>query len=115
MKLESVGILIAMRPFDERNAIARIFSRDYGVITGMMRGAVVAKSGRPLIGQIGNASWNARLDSALGVFHWESEKNLAAPIMLRADLLPFMNAAFDLIITMLPERESYSALYEETV
>ena len=115
MKLESVGILISLRPFDERNAIARIFSRDYGVITGMMRGAVVAKSGRPLIGQIGNASWNARLDSALGVFHWESEKNLAAPIMLRADLLPFMNAAFDLIITMLPERESYSALYEETV
>ena len=115
MKLESVGILIAMRPFDERNAISRIFSRDYGVITGMMRGAVVAKSGRPLIGQIGNASWNARLDSALGVFHWESEKNLAAPIMLHADLLPFMNAAFDLIITMLPERESYSALYEETV
>lgn len=115
MKLESVGILIAMRAFDERNAIARIFSRDFGVMSGMMRGAVVARTNRPLVGQIGNVSWNARLDSALGVFHWDSDKNLAVPIMARGDLLQFMNAAFDLIATMLPERESYATLYDETV
>ena len=115
MKLESVGILIALRPFDEKNAIAQIFSREFGVMSGMMRGAVVARTNRPLVGQIGAVSWNARLDSALGVFHWDVEKNLAAPIMQNANLLPFMNSAFDLIATMLPERESYEHLYDETV
>ena len=94
MKLESVGILIALRPFDEKNAIAQIFTREYGVMSGMLRGAVVARTNRPLVGQVGSVSWNARLDSALGVFHWDAEKNLSAPIMMRPDLLPFMNAMF---------------------
>lgn len=115
MKLESVGILVSLRPFDDKNAIAQIFSRGYGVMSGMMRGAIVARTNRPLVGQLGSVSWNARLDSALGVFHWESEKNLAAPIMANANLLPFMNSAFGLIATMLPERESYEHLYDETV
>ena len=115
MKLESVGILIAMRPFDERNAVAQIFSRDFGVMSGMLRGAIVAKNNRPLVGQVGNVSWNARLDSALGVFHWEAEKNLAAPIMQSGLGLQFMNAAFDLIVNLLPEREAYGTLYDETI
>lgn len=115
MKLESVGILIGLRPFDEKNAIAQIFSRDHGVMSGMMRGAVVARTNKPLVGQFGSVSWNARLDDALGVFHWEPEKNLSAPIMVKANLLPFMNSAFGLITTMLPERESYEHLYDETI
>lgn len=115
MKLESVGILIGLRPFDEKNAIAQIFSREHGVMSGMMRGAIVARTNRPLVGQVGSVSWNARLDDALGVFHWEPEKNLSAPIMVNANLLPFMNSAFGLITTMLPERESYEHLYDETI
>ncbi|HBS76774.1 MAG TPA: hypothetical protein DEA31_02875, partial [Alphaproteobacteria bacterium] len=31
MKLESVGILIGMRPMGERDSVARIFTRDFGV------------------------------------------------------------------------------------
>ena len=72
MKLESVGILIGLRPFNERDSVARIFTRDYGVLVGMMRGAVVAKKNKPLVGQVGVAMWNARLDSQLGMFHWEA-------------------------------------------
>ena len=104
-----------MRPFDEKNAIAQIFSRGYGVMSGMMRGAVVARTNKPLVGQFGNVSWNARLDSALGVFHWEPEKNLAAPIMANAESLAVMNAAFDLISLLLPERESYEKMYDDTL
>lgn len=63
MKLESNGILIGLRPFNERDAIARVFTRDFGVLVGMMRGANVAKKNRPLLGQVGAVSWNARLDS----------------------------------------------------
>lgn len=113
--MESVGILIDMRPLGERDSLARIFTYDYGVLVGVMRGAVSAKKNRPLIGQVGAVSWNARLDSQLGVFHWESERNLAAPLMLRADVLGLMNAAFGLICALLPERERYETLYNQTI
>jgi recombinational DNA repair protein (RecF pathway) len=43
MKLESDGILIALKPFNERDALGRIFTRDNGILVGMLRGAVVAK------------------------------------------------------------------------
>ena len=114
MKLESMGILISLRPFNERDALARVFSRDYGIIAGLMRGAVVAKKNKPLVGQVGNMSWNARLDSQLGVFHWEAEKNIGAKIMMNTNALMFMNSAFDLLNTLLPEREAYLDLYDAT-
>jgi len=114
MKLESVGVLISMHPFNERDAVARIFSRDFGIMVGMLRGAIVAKKNKPLVGQFGNFSWNARLDSALGVFHWEPERNLVAVVMNDSDKLALVNSMFDLIATMLPERESYEKLYDQT-
>ena len=115
MQLESAGLLISLRPFNERDAVAHIFTREHGVVAGMLRGAITAKTNKPLVGQIGNATWGARLDFALGVFHWESEKNLTAPIMINLERIKFVNCVFDLIKTLLPERESYSALYDSTV
>lgn len=104
-----------MYPFNERDVVARIFTRDYGILVGMLRGAVTAKKNRPLIGQCGNVVWNARLDTQLGVFHWESEKNLAAPLMGGQGRLACMNAAFQLLVTLLPERESFADLYAKTL
>lgn len=115
MKLESSGILIGLRPFNERDAIARVFTRDFGVLVGMMRGANVAKKNRPLLGQVGAVSWNARLDSQLGMFHWDAEKNLGAAFMTNPGALLCMNAAFEILTTLLPERESYMDLYDETL
>jgi len=115
MKLESVGILIDMRPLSERDSLARIFTRDFGVMTGVMRGAVVAKKNKPLVGQVGAVAWNARLDSQLGVFHWDATRNMAAAVMGDAGRLRMLNAAFALLAALLPERERYDALYAETM
>lgn len=104
-----------MYPFSERDMIAHIFTKDAGVLVGMLRGGVVAKKNKPLIGQYGVVSWNARLDSQLGVFHWEPEKNLSAPLMLNNDSLKLMNSAFALLNTLIPERESYEKLYTNTL
>ncbi len=114
MKLESVGILISLRPLGERDSLARIFSQDYGVMVGVMRAAQIAKKNKPLVGQYGNVAWNARLDSQLGTFHWEPEKNLSAGIMSATKSLTFMNSAFGLIDALLPEREKYDNLYNQT-
>ncbi len=115
MKLESDGILISMRPLNERDSVGRIFTREYGVLCGVLRGALVARQNKPLVGQIGQCAWNARLDTQLGMFHWEPTRNLAAPLMMNATHLNLMNAAFDLIATLLPEREAYTALYQDTL
>lgn len=115
MQIETTGILINMRPFSERDMIAHIFTHDNGVLVGMLRGGAVAKKNKPLVGQFGSVSWNARVDSQLGVFHFENEKNLAAPLMLNNDMLKIMNAVFALIYTLIPERESYKDLYQRTL
>lgn len=114
MKLESYGILIGMRPLNERDAVAQVFTQDFGVMVGVMRGAIVAKKNKPLVGQVGAVSWNARLDSQLGTFHWEAERNLAAGLLVRPRALAEMNAAFGLLAVLLPERECYGTLYDDT-
>ncbi len=115
MKLESNGILIGLRPFNERDAIAQIFSQDFGVVVGMLRGANIAKKNKPLLGQYGHMVWNARLDSQLGIMHWDIEKNLSVALLMSPDKLSCMNAGFELLVTLLPERQAYQELYEETI
>ena len=115
MKLESVGILINMRPIGERDSVARIFTPDFGVICGVMRAAQIAKKNRPLVGQFGTMTWNARLDTQLGTFHWEPEKNMASALMPIPRALGMMNSAFALVSTMLPERERYPHMYNATI
>ena len=115
MKLESNGILIDLRPIGERDSIARVFTSEFGVMCGVMRAAQIARKNKPLVGQVGCATWNARLDSQLGTFHWESEKNLAVELMRSQKLLAMMNSAFALITVLLPEREQYPTLYSATV
>lgn len=115
MKLESVGILINIRPIGERDSVARIFTPDFGVICGVMRAAQIAKKNRPLVGQFGTMTWNARLDTQLGTFHWEPEKNMASALMTSPHALGMMNSAFALVSTMLPERERYPHMYNATI
>ncbi len=115
MKLESDGILIDLRPFNERDGIARVMTREHGLMGGVMRAAQVMKKNRPLVGQFGAVAWNARLDTQLGTFHWDATRNLAAPILMNARRLMFMNAAFGLITTLVPERESFPHLFDETI
>ena len=115
MKLETSGLILSMRAFGDRDAVAHIFTENFGVLSGMMRGAIVAKKNKPLVGQVGTVIWGARLDSQLGVFHFEAQKNLGLSAMMDSGKLAFMNSMFSLIETLLPEREEYSQLYNATI
>jgi DNA repair protein RecO (recombination protein O) len=114
MKLESVGIIVELRPFGERDVIAKVFTQTYGILTGMFKAGQVSKS-RPMVGQMGKVSWNARIESQLGSFHFENEKNLVADIFNDARALAEAGAAFALLAAMLPEREAYPNLYMDTL
>ena len=84
MQIETVGILINIKPFSERDAVAHIFTKNNGVLVGMLQGGVSAKKNKPLVGQCGNVSWVARLDSQLGVFHWEAEKKSVCTVDIKS-------------------------------
>jgi len=114
MKLESVGIIVELRPFGERDLIGKVFTQGYGVLCGMFKAGQVSKS-KPQVGQMGRVSWNARLEAQLGAFHFENEKNLIAGIFGDAAELARASAAFALLAAMLPEREAYPALYMDTL
>ena len=114
MKLESTGIIIELRPFGERDFLGRVFTCDFGVLCGIFKAGQIAKT-KPLTGQFGKAAWNARLDSQLGAFHFENEKNLLAHIFGSAEKLKYANACFDLLSKFLPEREKYDRLFSETI
>jgi DNA repair protein RecO (recombination protein O) len=114
MKLESDGIIISLKPFGERDCIGRAFTRGHGVMSGVFKAGQIAKA-RPLAGQFGRISWSARLETQLGAFHLESEKNLIAPLFSRRDALARANACFALLAALLPERETYVRLFEATL
>ena len=114
MKLESDGLIVSLRPFGERDVVAHIFTQNNGVLSGMLRGAAVAKN-KPMVGQVGSVAWGARLDSQLGVFHFEAQKNLGLAAMMDANKLKYLNAMFALLVALLPEREAYPALYAATI
>lgn len=103
-----------MRPIGERDCVAMIFMRDFGMMHGVLRAAQIAKKNKPLVGQVGVATWSARLDSQLGAFHWEGTENLAVRFMSDRFSLACMNAAFALVDALLPEREPYAKLYDAT-
>ena len=114
MKLEGAGIIIEIKPFDDRDCTARIFTDAHGVLCGIFRGGLTAKT-KPLLGQFGQVSWNARLESHLGQFHFENERNMTAGFFNTPDKLKFANACLALLATMLPERERYKRLWDETL
>ena len=77
MQIETSGILINIKPFSERDGIARVFTRDNGVLVGLLRGANVARKNKPLVGQCGTVSWNARLDSQLGANNSHADNSIS--------------------------------------
>ncbi|MFQ6778010.1 MAG: recombination protein O N-terminal domain-containing protein [Alphaproteobacteria bacterium] len=61
MKLESQGILINLKPFGNNDCIASVFTADYGLISGLMKGALVAKKINP---------WLHNLEMLYGMHVW---------------------------------------------
>ena len=53
MQIETTGILINIKPFNERDALAHIFTCDNGVLVGMLRGAESRKKINRWSGNLG--------------------------------------------------------------
>jgi DNA repair protein RecO (recombination protein O) len=114
-RIESTGIILNLRSFGERDLIAKIFTSDFGVVSGLLKAGQIVKKNKALAGQIGSVAWSARLDSQLGAFHFESQRNAAARFFADNAALLLLNSTLMILSEMLPEREAYPDLYKNTI
>lgn len=82
MRLSDRAIIVHSQPYAERDRIVTAFSRDHGLIQGLMkqyksqRDAVIAD-----VGVVGDLQWHARLPEHLGSLKFEASANYAALCM----------------------------------
>lgn len=108
------ALVLAARPHGESSAILTVFSRSFGLHSGLVRGG----SGRRMAahlqpGNLLDVSWRARLETQLGTFAAEPLRSRAA-LMSDRLALEALGAITALLSLALPEREPHAALWQET-
>lgn len=113
MHWTDTSIILSARKHGENSAVARIFARQHGVYSGVIKG-IHSKSMRGVIqpGNIVTATWNARLPEHLGTFRTELLEAHAAHIMHDSGRLSALASACAIIESALPERHPYPRLHK---
>lgn len=109
------GVLLAVRPHGERDAILDILTAAHGRHLGLCRGGASAKRAAELQpGAQLSVSWRARLASQLGVFRAEAVSMRAGRLLDDKRALAALSAVAALASLFLPERAPHPAFYAET-
>ncbi|MEO0389738.1 MAG: DNA repair protein RecO [Pseudomonadota bacterium] len=115
MEWRAQGILLAVRPHGEGNAIVDVFTAEKGRHAGVVRGgggrklAPILQPGAQL-----DVAWRARLEEHLGTFVVEPVRSRAAAALGDRLALAGLNAVTALLAFCLPEREAHAQLYGRT-
>ncbi len=111
MEIIAPGIILAVRPFGEGDAVAAVFTEEYGIYRGLAKGAQAR--GKAAIWQPGNLvemRWLARLSEQLGNISAEMVHPAAALAMDDAWALAILTSVCAVAEGALPEREAHPAV-----
>lgn len=113
MRWSDQAIILSVRKFSESSAVVKLFSREQGIYSGAVRGAM-SKANRGIYqaGNIVQAVWNARTEDQLGNLHSELEEPVAALFMQDQAKLLAMSSALTLSEFSLAERDPHPVLYD---
>lgn len=113
MQWQNTGIILNLHKHGEHGAIVSVFTRDYGIAKGYVRG-VHSKKQRGVLqpGNIVNVNWSGRLADQLGTFTIELHQALAPVVMQNANRLAAMNALTALLYHSCAENDAHPRLYE---
>lgn len=113
---EDQGIIIAVRPFGEYDAIATLLAEGQGRHAGIVKGGA-GKTARSLLqpGNLAKAWWRARLDEQLGTFTLEPLRSFAAAAMESVAALSGLASLCAMIEVTLPEREPHAPVFRHTL
>lgn len=116
MEWRADGVLLAVRRHGENAAIIEVFTRDYGLHAGVVRGGASRKQA-PILqpGAQLDVSWRARLEDHLGAFTVEPVRSRAAQVMDDRLALAGLNAICGLLQFALAERDPHPELYARSL
>jgi DNA repair protein RecO (recombination protein O) len=112
LEIKDVGIIISSTPFQEKFLIIRCFSKNHGVIAGLIR--VNKKKNDAIVGNIVLFSWKAKLSGQLGYLNVEVLHPILPQIMFESNKVTILNATIHMLKIVLKEREANSAAFTET-
>lgn len=112
MNLESKGIILSLRKFQERRLLLSCFTENFGIINGISNLNISKKSPSFLVpGDIGSISWYGRLEEHLGYIKVENLSNIAASLHTSRYKLIVLDSILTLIQTFLTERQESKNLF----
>lgn len=112
MEWKAPGIVVAVRPYGEGDAVAAVMTEAYGVHRGLARGG--AARGRAAVWQPGNmvqVRWLGRVPEQLGSFTAELVHPTAALTMDTPLALALLASACAVAEGALPEREAHPLVF----
>jgi DNA repair protein RecO (recombination protein O) len=110
MIIEDEGIIISKLKYGENSLIIKIFTRENGVCSGLLKG--IKKYGA--VAQVGNfvkTEWKGRLTEHLGNFSLELLKPYSSDFFSCYKKMLALNSASAVLAKVMPEKESYKQLY----
>lgn len=110
MIIEDEGIIISKLKYGENSLIIKIFTRENGVCSGLLKG--IKKYGA--VAQVGNfvkTEWKGRLTEHLGNFNLELLKPYSSDFFGCYKKMLALNSASAVLAKVMPEKESYAQLY----
>lgn len=113
MRWSDQAIILVIHKYGETSAVVKLFSREYGICAGTVRGASgKVKRGIYQPGNIVQAVYSTKLPEQLGNFHCEMEEAVVAFVMTDSAKLLAMSSALALTELALAEHDPHPVLYD---
>ncbi len=104
------ALVLSSRPLGDKKFIVSLFTKEKGRHLG-----VVKKKSPPMTASFLTVRWQARLQEQLGVFYVEDEKSANLAFLEDSKRLNALSSLCYLLDVLLPEREVYQQLFDETI
>ena len=113
MQRESEGILLEVRPHGESSCICKVFTEEYGLVAGLVKGGR-KKRAELTEGNLVHITHARRLENQLGTMRIEVLHNNAIAIFDAPDRLNMLRYQCELMAALLPEDVSQPKFYDRT-
>lgn len=115
MKIIDLGVILSVRKYSENSLILKIFSKNHGICSGFVKGALSSKKNR-LLYQNGNLVefvWSSKIEGNLGTLKIELERSFLANILSSKTKLSCFSSIFTIIETNISEGDSHEEIFDK--
>jgi DNA repair protein RecO (recombination protein O) len=110
MNISEHAIIVKTAKFQENSLILNCFSRDHGMLKGLLKSRKTFQFATP--GTLIHLNLKARLESHLGTLQIENIRNYISLICFDRLKLRLINCLMMLCMTLLHERDTHPAIYD---